>query len=208
MAVSVAVEFNGIVFRRYPNAKRRADQVYYTPTPIHRERGVGRLHQEIWKAAHGLIPDGWHVHHIDHDPLNNALENLECKPGAQHLAEHGHDRVVDLEHMARIRPLTVEWHGSEAGLEWHRQHGVESWIGREMRTECCQQCGKTYETRSAHGRERFCSNNCKSAWRRASGVDDVDRICEGCGATFRVSRYLPTKNCSRKCAWTVRKRAS
>jgi hypothetical protein len=47
---------------------------------------------------------------------------------------------------------------------------------------------------------RFCSNKCKSRWRRRSGLDDVERICEYCGKAFKVNKYKPTKYCSSLCA--------
>jgi len=42
----------------------------------------------VWEAAHGPMPDGWIVHHIDGDPLNDAIENLEAVSRADHLRRH------------------------------------------------------------------------------------------------------------------------
>jgi len=35
------------------------------------------LHRAIWEAFHGPIPDGLTVNHLDADPANNRLDNLE-----------------------------------------------------------------------------------------------------------------------------------
>lgn len=41
-------------------------------------------HRLVWEAANGPIPDGCHVHHINHDRTDNRLENLELLPGREH----------------------------------------------------------------------------------------------------------------------------
>lgn len=46
------------------------------------------LHRFVWQEAHGPIPDGYHIHHRDHDPGNNALENLELIEGRAHISRH------------------------------------------------------------------------------------------------------------------------
>lgn len=42
----------------------------------------------VWEQAHGPIPEGHDIHHKDHDPTNNSLDNLECKPRGEHNAYH------------------------------------------------------------------------------------------------------------------------
>ena len=85
------IVFRGIKFRRYPDAPGRTERRYYTPGIADRQRGVKRLHEEIWLAANGggPIPSGHHVHHRDHDTLNNHPSNLEVIPDDEHLAHHG-----------------------------------------------------------------------------------------------------------------------
>lgn len=203
------VEFNGIVFRRYPDSKRMEDRRYFKPHAGHIKRGVEALHREIWKAHYGPIPDGWHIHHKNGDTGDNRIENLECLPGARHLSMHGAqpDRAEwAREQMDKIRPLASEWHRSEAGREWHRQHGRDAWIGKQPVKHICDQCGAEYETLASHDAVRFCSNNCKSAWRRASGVDDEQRVCAECGETFTTNRYNKTACCSLSCAAKRRNR--
>lgn len=198
---SEAVVFNGITFRRWPESSNWADRSYFTPGGSYRKRGVGRLHQEVWKAAHGPIPAGHDIHHLDENPLNNDLANLAALPGAEHHSRHGHGGVVS----PQARAAAAEWHGSEAGLAWHVEQGRRSWEGRTGVDRTCAQCGSTFDSVTRRADDRFCSNNCKSAWRRACGVDDEDRACQGCGQTFRVNRYSRTRCCSRKCAWVVRR---
>ena len=203
MATSETITYNGIRFRRYPESPNWADRVYYTPGIGHKKRGIGRLHQEIWKAHHGEIPAGHHVHHADHNPLNNAPENLVLIDGAEHQAHH----MADPERLAKARErglsghalaAAATWHGSDEGRAWHVEHGRRTWEGREPKTYQCEQCGASYESLKP-SRNRFCSNNCKTKHRAASGVDDVRRACVVCGTGFTVNKYAKKATCSRTC---------
>jgi len=202
---SETIVFNGIRFRRYPESERRTHRVYYSPGISDRQKGIQALHQEIWKAANGPIPEGFHVHHRDHDPLNNNLSNLECIPARDHHQHHSADDDVQerltspewLEHLAVIREQTKTWHASPGGLEWHRQNGIKSMAKRPVLAGTCEQCGNAFLSKKP---DRFCSNKCKAAWRRASGVDNETRTCNLCGNAFEVNKYAQKNYCSRSCA--------
>ena len=44
--------------------------------------------QFVWMQANGGIPAGHVIHHIDRNPLNDAIENLSLETRASHLLEH------------------------------------------------------------------------------------------------------------------------
>lgn len=205
MSESELVVYRGVKFRRYPHAKGEAERRYFVPGIADRQRGVKRLHEEVYIAHHGPIPDGHEVHHADHDPLNNDPGNLVAITVEQHRAEHAADArergsaPAWLAHLDDIRPLSAAWHSSPEGLAWHREHGSASWANREPDERVCGRCGAAYDSRSRKGDEQFCSNRCRSAARRASGVDDEARTCAQCGAEFTVNRYSKTQTCSRSC---------
>ncbi len=47
--------------------------------------GASRLeHRWVWEQVHGSIPDGMQVHHKDHDPHNNDIDNLELVTTKDH----------------------------------------------------------------------------------------------------------------------------
>lgn len=201
------VRFNGILFRRYPDSTWLAQRNYYTPGIADRQRGIQHLHVEVWKSTHGrAVPEGHEIHHADFNPLNNDPSNLVCLTRAEHKEAHreqgrlrGHapERLAMLD---RVRPLAAAWHSSPEGVAWHREHAAKSGFGKvEPRPAVCEQCGADYLNQRA-GESRFCSNNCKSAWRRASGVDDVERECAGCRVIFIVNRYVKKTHCTRICA--------
>lgn len=45
-------------------------------------------HRVIWEEAHGPIPDGYVVHHVDHNKRNNALSNLQLMTHQEHSEHH------------------------------------------------------------------------------------------------------------------------
>lgn len=198
------VVYDGIKFRRYEGRK------YFTPGHADRMAGVEDLHREVWKREVGPIPDGWHVHHIDFDPSNNHVSNLQCLAPPEHEAIHAANRSAlgrtpeFQAHLALIRHLAAEWHGTPAGIAWHREHGADSWKNRKPVAYACEHCGTKYETRSKKGTERFCSNACKSAARRASGVDTVTKACVMCGTAYEANRYSKSSTCSPTCRANLR----
>ncbi|MEU8811118.1 HNH endonuclease signature motif containing protein [Streptomyces violaceoruber] len=197
------VVFKGVKFRRYPDSKSWAERAYFTPGIADRQKGVRRLHEEIWKAHNGEIPEGSHIHHRDHDHLNNAPDNLVCLTHQEHRRHHGDGRRGQCSdeqraHLERIQPLTAAWHGSDEGRAWHSEHARKQWAERQPAQYICEHCSGRFET-TDQSKVRFCSNKCKAAWRRASGVDDVDRVCAWCSATFRTNKYSKAETCSKSC---------
>ena len=199
------IEYNGIIFRRYPQSKNWADRNYFRPNGMHIKRGVEALHRELWKSAHGAIPDGYEVHHIDGDTSNNAMDNLECLSELDHQCNHERTKSEEYK-QARLKQLdaarlkSTEWHATEEGKEHHKHLGVWTWRVRKLHTLVCEYCGKKYNTKDTKSTARFCSNNCKVQSRRVSGVDNEDRTCAWCSNVFRVNKYSKTRFCGGSCA--------
>lgn len=200
--------FNGIPFRRYPNSPRRELSHYYT------SQGGQRLHRAIWEHHNGSIPDGHHIHHRDGNSLNNDIANLECLTAHDHLSSHMDEerRNQAREHAnTTLRAGYKDWLATDEGSEWIKQHtrrlGKMVWENRKPEPRKCVQCGADYESVTLRDNDRFCSNNCKSAHRRASKVDDEDRTCGWCGKVFRASRYAIKQGCSRSCGTRIGFRA-
>ena len=59
--------------------------------------------REIWQEAHGLIPKGWVVHHMNGNSGDNRIENLACVPRyPKHLGQ------ITSPYRERIRKLEKE----------------------------------------------------------------------------------------------------
>jgi HNH endonuclease len=165
-----------------------------------------RLHQYIWIKYNGEIPKGYHVHHKDHKKQNNHPDNLAIVAHSKHATYHERDKMKDKEYLKwrkenfenKARPKAVEWHKSDEGRKWHSEHAKKIAETRGKTTFECKQCNEKFDAWNT-SKNRFCSNKCKSAWRRANGLDDVERVCIICGIEFKVNKYSKTKTCSNDC---------
>lgn len=165
-----------------------------------------RLHVYVWELYNGAIPAGYEVHHKDHNKRHNEIENLEILTEAEHKQRHREETTEEQRQVRRdnltykARPKASEWHGSEAGKAWHREHYEAMKDRLHVVTEYfCTECGGNFlSTRMYSETEnRFCCNNCKSAFRRRSGVDNVERKCEFCGEIFITNKYSKAKYCEK-----------
>lgn len=174
---------------------------YYLNARTHK-----RLHRYVWEKFNGEIPEGFEIHHIDGDKDNNDISNLIIMEKRWHARLHSlnkantmYDRIIDnLNNNAR--PAACEWHGSEKGRRWHKEHYeiMKEKLHKE-KNFVCDFCGKEFSAVD-NGATRFCSNKCKSAYRRRSGVDNETRKCECCGKEFEVNKYSKQRFCSRSCS--------
>lgn len=162
-----------------------------------------RLHVYVWEQNNGKVPSGYHVHHIDEDKNNNEIENLMLLHGIEHVIKHSKNLTEEERERRRknviqkANPKASEWHRSSEGRKWHEENGKESWKNRKEIIYTCDFCGKEFESRKvyAENQNKFCSNNCKSANRRKSGVDNVIKICEKCGNEYLENKYSKTTKC-------------
>lgn len=98
------IEFNGRIYRRYPNAKGLSDRRYFRcsrNTPPHRY-----LHRDVWEFYVGTIPVGHEIHHKfsdDYDTLDPT--RLECLTETEHAYHHTRllvGKPKTLEHRAAL----------------------------------------------------------------------------------------------------------
>lgn len=187
--------FNGVKFTRDEKTG------YYLNSTIRK-----RMHRYVWEFYNGEIPEGYQIHHKDKDKSNNDISNLELIPFSEHAKMHSKERA-ETRHNEIIEnlkenaiPKAVEWHKSEDGRKWHKAHyeNMKENLHSEEKM-ICEMCGVEYIGKVS-AENRFCSNKCKSAWRRKSGIDNEIRICAFCGAEFITNKYSKTETCGRKCA--------
>ncbi len=154
------IEFNGKKFYKMRNG-------YYKGSD-------GWLHMAVWKSVHGEIPEGYEIHHVDFDPSNNVLENLQCLPRAEHKKLHATCRPTHAHvcencgkvYEARNYNKKNRFCSRTCRIAFLRKQGyydVE---------KTCEFCGKTFITRNDY-KARFCSNSCAKkanpSFHRANG---------------------------------------
>ncbi|MBR5874101.1 MAG: HNH endonuclease [Oscillospiraceae bacterium] len=164
--------FNGVKYRLMGGGR------YYLSQSTTNAGRVGAkgLHVAVWEYYSGQkVPDGYCVHHIDGNTLNNDYSNLECVEIKKHLSDHAKNnlessvyRAKNKEQLLEAQEKAKEWHKSKEGREWHKAHTENSlakaWAFREERT--CEVCSETYIAKTK--RSKYCCQECKSkaAWQR------------------------------------------
>lgn len=165
-----------------------------------------RLHVYIWEFYNGAVPEGREIHHKDHNKRNNEIENLEVLTEAEHKQRHREESAEELSRARRdnltfkAMPKAKEWHSSDAGRAWHREHYQAMKDKLHKATEYfCTECGGNFLSYKIYGdaENRFCCNNCKSAYRRRMGIDNEERKCECCGEKFTANKYSKAKYCEK-----------
>lgn len=68
------------------------DENYPWVFTIQGYRPVLPLHVYVWLRKHGPLPQGYVIHHRDHDKLNAQLSNLEALPRSTHARRHREER--------------------------------------------------------------------------------------------------------------------
>ena len=61
---------------------------YYVITSTKEGYGNKRLHRLIYEKHYGKIPEGYVIHHKDHNKLNNNIDNLELLSEFEHKSLH------------------------------------------------------------------------------------------------------------------------
>lgn len=187
------IVYNGMRFTKSGGRK------YYRSTKAKYD-----LHRYIWIHNNGEIPEGFHIHHKDGNVENNELSNLECINGRKHLSLHGKNLSEETKekmrkNLAIQNPKAKEWHSSEEGKKWHKEHyeKTKDKLFVEIKL-VCRCCGKEYTT-TKHD-SKFCSNNCRSKNRRNLGIDNVVKMCEYCGKEYISNKYQNIRFCSKSCS--------
>lgn len=156
----IHTRFAGYLYTAWPNSKNSGQRYLTRRVWDKKLKRVGAcvyLHRAVWEAANGAIPEGYDVHHKDHNIYNNELSNLELMPKEEHHKMHLKEaRDVPLEELKR--------RAAKAKANTWKKH-------------VCKQCGKEFYGHSTYG--WFCSSSCYDRYRT--------KICVCCGKSFIAS---------------------
>lgn len=137
------IEYKGVVWTRYPNAKRRNLRVYYQHHFGWKEP-PRTLHREIYSDLVGKIPDGYHIHHIDGDTENNSPSNLQALPSREHT------RITLLEEGVVAKKLAAK-----RSLEGRKKNSFAQ-KNRKKTKHTCLLCGEEFENRCNSSLAKWC----------------------------------------------------
>ena len=111
------VIYQGKKYHRYPSSARRQHRVYFYRHDKWKTSPVA-LHTQIYIDTYGPIPQGYHVHHKDGNPLNNEPSNLEAISVTEHRRKHP---ISNAERLWRY----VRGKLASNLVEWQREHREE-----------------------------------------------------------------------------------
>lgn len=172
------VAWNGRTYRRHPEHPVWHRRSYYMATTAPRTY----LHRDVYMAAHGAIPDGFHVHHVDHNPDNNHPSNLAAISPTEHASHHLSERepiTYRCQHcgddFVSFKPTrNVRWCSARCKQAARRAAGL---VPARVSTakppveRVCAACGTPFRTTKAWG--AFCRPACRSRdlRRRRAGLE-------------------------------------
>lgn len=146
------------------------------------------LHRQIYIDHFGPIPDGYDVHHIDGNALNNEPSNLMVLSKKEHMQHHANERKQNVEYMQKT-------------LRTNRRNQPPT-----LQLEC-HICGGIFE--ACVPEARYCSTRCNSHAIRTNPKNQETRVCLICGSNFTRYYNNPAKTCSSRCGrammWERRK---
>lgn len=171
LAGTEEVVWNGRRYRRVPNHPVWHRRAYFMATTAPRSY----LHRDVFVANNGPIPDGYQVHHRDHNPLNNKAENLVTLSPQEHAAHHRDSReplVYECHHCGNSfasykRAKNVRWCSARCKEAARRAAGLVKPRARvEVQTlhRICNECGLPYSTTKPWA--RFCGPVCRGRYGR------------------------------------------
>lgn len=137
------------------------------------------LHVAIWEAAHGKVPKGYHIHHIDLNPANNALENLQLLSMSEHMSLHAKLRAKLPKSYNKPRVCTfcgktfmasrsdAKFCSANCQVRWRYHQGL-------CHTKrICAHCGA--EFLAVNPRTRYCSMQCAAKANGTAKLTDDQR---------------------------------
>lgn len=187
--------YNGVKFVYYPSTG-------YFVNP----RTNMLMHRFIWMCEKGDIPEGYDVHHLDHNKFNNDISNLTLLTRSEHIKQHFEDsseefkeKTRDNMRKARFSDKCIEYHLSEAGRKQKSDTLKDCWKSGKMYkpvTYTCEICGKQYNKRRSEAKHRFCSEACRIKFEFPSR----NLVCPICHKEFISKAGSAAITCSKRCS--------
>lgn len=90
----------------YTHIKTKLGCVYENNNGYYRLSNNKLLHRTIWENFYGQkVPDGYVIHHKDHNPHNNSISNLQLMTELEHTRHHHKGKTIDENTKKRMSKL-------------------------------------------------------------------------------------------------------
>ena len=174
---------------------QRFDGVYYSNIRG-RYRAYMFIHRRVFEYYHGEIPAGYEIHHIDGNPANNDISNLQMLTKDEHTRTHAkakEQKIYRCEFCGKIFYSSgsgvVRFCSSRCNHDWHQQQGHYTEI------RICANCGNPFSAYK-YNNTRYCSPACAY---KDMPPTSKDKECPICHEIFRARKDKQVY-CSRSCA--------
>lgn len=156
------------------------------------------MHRFVWTYFNGEIPEGCDVHHIDRNPDNNNISNLQLLTKAEHNKLHAATKKKGKPDKKSTFTCAVcgrEYEAVSRGNNTYCSAKCKKIAERERAAEIkvCEICGKEFKTSD---KARFCSKKCLGEYLKKQET----KTCPTCGKTFSALISQNQKYCSPECA--------
>ena len=193
---------------------QKFDGIEYRSKENHHYNKNFLLHRAVYTYYYGEIPNGYEIHHSDHNPANNNIENLQCLTKGEHCVIHnfeGTKKQIVCLNCGKTFTFSQRAHKLFCSIKCGNEHRAKNPKLYEERV--CEYCGKTFTVLKTL-KFTCCSRSCGMSlhWkkqRETEGKPEPDRIktCPVCGKEFQVPVTNPKKTCcSRACGYQIRKK--
>lgn len=172
--------------------------LYYAGKHGHYHKDI-QLHRVVSAYYNGESTiEGYDVHHIDLNPANNNIENLQLLSRGEHQKIHsGYRMKTPLERVCPICGKTFirkEPHSKYCSRKCY----VQSKYTFHSQEKICPICSKQFSTTIENPNQKYCSRDCAS---KAKTFHNRNKICPVCGKHFVAPSIKPYQvYCSRSCS--------
>lgn len=194
--------YNGVVYYRKPDHTDDRNHYFRARRTRHHKLIEHYLHRQVYIDNFGPIPKDMQIHHIDHNPANNNVNNLELISRSDHFKEHEEKRLIwcnsqkNKDNLKRGLVHGIAFMKSEAGRELSRKKCI-SMRDNSMINCVCVQCGSNYVGCAIIKTPMYCSKICKE---KAARSRKKTIVCAYCSKNHLTSFYSSTRYCGKSCS--------
>ena len=154
------------------------------------------IHREVYKYYYGEIPQGhYDIHHINGNPADNDILNLQCLTAAEHKRLHNFEKPYN-HYICEVCGKNFVSRRLDEKIRFCSKQCRNKYYSELKEIRICQYCGKEFKT-NVYSDAIFCSMTCKNLdyW---SKKPKVKKICPVCEKIFEP-RYKHQIYCSKSC---------